>query len=217
MPLRTLGKTGLMPLVHMIKTIIFDLGRVIVPFDLSRSYTALEKLGRTAAADIPERLRQSNLVQEFESGRIDPAEFVRRISDHLELTVELPQFAEIWSSIFLPHTLIPDDFVERLHQQYRLLLLSNTNALHFEMIAANYPILRHIDHFVLSYRVGAMKPDPKIYREAIAHAGCPASECFFTDDIPAYVEAARAEGMQAVQFVGFEQLAEELQGRGVRW
>jgi HAD superfamily hydrolase (TIGR01509 family) len=85
------------------------------------------------------------------------------------------------------------------------------------MVRESYPLLRHFHDFVLSHEVKAMKPSPAIYREAIARAQCPPGECFFTDDIAAYVEAARAEGIDAVQFTSLEQLEEDLRLRGVEW
>ncbi len=83
------------------------------------------------------------------------------------------------------------------------------------MLRRTYPLLEHFDRYILSYEVGAMKPAPRIYQEAISHAGCPAEECFFTDDIPEYVEGARQQGMDAVQFQSCDQIVGELRARGV--
>ncbi len=33
--------------------------------------------------------------------------------------------------------------LEGIARDYRLVLLSNTNAIHFEMLRENYPLLRH--------------------------------------------------------------------------
>jgi putative hydrolase of the HAD superfamily len=85
------------------------------------------------------------------------------------------------------------------------------------MIRARYPILRHFDAYVLSYEVGAMKPEPRIYAAAIEAAQCAPQECFFTDDIPEYVEGARQAGIDAVVFEGAEALERELRARGVVW
>ena len=85
------------------------------------------------------------------------------------------------------------------------------------MIRETYPLLRHFHEFVLSYEVKAMKPARAIYQAAIARAGCLPEECFFTDAIPAYVEAARREGIDAVQFQSREQIEEELRARGIEW
>jgi putative hydrolase of the HAD superfamily len=68
---------------------------------------------------------------------------------------------------------------------------------------------------VLSYEVKAMKPDPRIYAAAVEAARCAPQECFFTDDIPEYVEGARRAGIDAVVFEGQEALERELAARGV--
>ena len=201
----------------MIKTIIFDMGKVLIPFDFKRGYDRMAPLCSYAAADIPTRLRSCDLVTRFEEGRIEPEVFVRELSAILELRVDHAEFCNIWSSIFLPEPLIDEEFLVALKKRHRLLLLSNTNALHFEMVQANYPLLQQFDHKVLSYKVGALKPSPLIYEEALRHAQCNADECFFTDDIPEYVEAARRAGIDAVQFENREQIQRELRSRGVQW
>ncbi|HYP13980.1 MAG TPA: HAD family phosphatase [Bryobacteraceae bacterium] len=199
----------------MIKTIIFDLGRVIIPFDFQKGYDRMALHCTYPAAQIPERLRTCDLVHRFESGKIEPEAFVTQLSSLLELNIQYEQFAEIWSSIFSADTLLPESLIESLHRRYRLLLLSNTNAIHFEMVRKTYPLLRHFDEFVLSYKVGAMKPEPAIYQAALSLADCEPNECFFTDDIAAYVEAAKSHGIDAVQFQNREQIEAELRLRGV--
>ena len=88
----------------------------------------------------------------------------------------------------------PTKLVIDLKSRYRLLVLSNTNAIHIDMVREHYGILRHFDHLVLSHEVKAMKPDPRIYAAALAHANAEPHECFFTDDIADYVEGARRGG-----------------------
>ena len=201
----------------MIKTIIFDLGKVIIPFDFKRGYQGLEQVCGYPAAEIPRRIATTDLVQRFESGLVDPKDFVEQLSRVLDLRINYDQFCQIWSSIFLPDPLIPESLLEGLGKRYRLLLLSNTNAIHFDMLEKTYPLLRHFHHMVLSYRVGAMKPERAIFREAIARAECRPDECFFTDDIAEYVTAAKREGIDAVQFESRAQIEQELLARGVRW
>jgi HAD superfamily hydrolase (TIGR01509 family) len=85
------------------------------------------------------------------------------------------------------------------------------------MIRERYPLLRHFHERVLSYEIGVLKPDPEIYRQAIARAGCRPEECFYTDDTPLYVEAARQLGMDAVRFDSLGQLETELRVRSLSW
>lgn len=201
----------------MIKAVIFDLGRVIVPFDFQRGYATLEPLCGIPAAEIPKRIAATGLVPLFESGGIAPRDFVRELSSRLEIEIGYEHFCEIWSSIFLPYTLIPEEMLRGIARNYRLVLLSNTNPIHFEMIRENYPLLRHFHAYVLSHEVGAMKPLPLIYQRAVEAAECLPEECFFTDDMPEYVAGARAHGIDAVRFESAEQVGRELDLRGVRW
>lgn len=201
----------------MIKTILFDLGKTLIPFDFSRGYRGMEALCGVSAADIRARLGTTDLVDRFESGLVEPHDFVRELSALIGAEVDYGGFCQAWSSIFLPEPLVPESMIEALHRNYRLLLLSNTNAIHFAMLVETYPMLRHFDDFVLSYKVRALKPDPAIYREAIALAGCRAGECFYTDDVEAYVEGARCHGIQAVQFQSLAQLEDDMRARGIRW
>ena len=198
------------------KAIIFDLGRVLVHFDFKRGYRELEGLCPYPAAEIPRRLAPTGLVERFETGLIAPRDFVGEISKVLSLDLDYDRFCSIWSCIFT-EPLIPESVLEGLAARYRLVMLSNTNAIHFEMIRANYPLVRHFHDLVLSYEVGAMKPRPEIYRAAVERARCRPEECFYTDDIAEYVEAGKRMGIDAVQFRSAEQLEDELKVRGIRW
>ena len=201
----------------MIKAVIFDLGRVLIPFDFRRGYARLEALCGIPAVEIPARLAGSPLIADFESGKIAPGDFVGRFCSHLNVDIPYQEFCDIWCSIFLPDPLIPEAMLQGIARNYRLVLLSNTNAIHFEMLMETYPLLHHFHSYVLSYKVGAMKPLPLIYQRAIEAAGCEPRECFFTDDIEANVEAAKAQGMDAVQFHSAEQIEAELRKRGIGW
>ena len=201
----------------MIRTVILDLGNTIVPLDFTRGYRELEAACGHSVEELQRRIGSTDLVVRLESGQVAPQDFVAQFSKLLGLRVTYAEFQRLWSSIFLPETLIPDSFLASLKKHYRLVLLSNTNAIHFEMIRETYPLLAHFDHLVLSHEVRALKPTPAIYDEAIARARCLPQECFFTDDIDAYVEGARRAGIDAEPFRGFGKLQEDLKVRGVEW
>jgi HAD superfamily hydrolase (TIGR01549 family) len=200
----------------LIKAVIFDLGKVIVPFDFRRGYERIAALTGIPAADVPLRIRPTGLVERFEAGQIAPRDFVEQLSAVLGLHCTYEEFCEIWSCIFLPGTLVPEELLRSIAARYRLVLLSNTNAIHFEMIRAHYPLLKHFHALVLSHEAGATKPSPVIYQRAVEAAGCLPEECFFTDDIADYVEGARRFGIDAVQFQSAVQIEEELRRR-ITW
>lgn len=201
----------------MHKAILFDLGRVLIHFDFMRGYRALEGLCPYAAEEIPRRLAGTGLVERFETGLVEPRAFVGEMCRLLDLRVDYDQFRAIWSSIFTD-ILVPESLLIGLKRRYRLVLVSNTNALHFEMLREAYgDLLRHFDDLVLSYEVKAMKPQPEIYQVALARARCSPAECFYTDDIAAYVDAARGMGIDSVLFESRPQLEGELRRRGIAW
>lgn len=199
----------------MIKTLIFDLGGVLVPLDFPRAYREIAAYSPHAPEEIRRRIAATDLYLRSESGRIETPDFIREMSRALGLDVDEATFRRIWCSVFPPRTLLEDDLLAGLHQRRRILLLSNTNEVHFEWIREYYPIVRHFDGFVLSYEVGHLKPAPEIYREAVRRAGCRPDECYFTDDTAANVEGAIREGLDAVEFVSSDRLRSDLAARGV--
>ncbi len=190
---------------------------MLIPFDWQRGYDAFARVSAYPAEEVRRRIKETGLFEGFERGRVEPVEVARRVSGLLGLNVTFERFQELWSSIFYPEVIVPDEMLESLHERYRLLMLSNTDAIHFNWVRARYPIVRHFDGFVLSFEVGCRKPDIEIYREAIRRAGCDAGEIFFTDDRTDNVEGALGAGIDAVQFVSLAQLKQDLLSRGVQW
>jgi glucose-1-phosphatase len=201
----------------MIKALIFDLGNTIVPFDFKLGYANLQRYGPYPVEEMAARLRHTDLFTRYESGQIESRPFFEEIRRILSLDMPYEEFPALWFSVFLPHTLITDEWLAALGARYPLVLLSNTNELHFEWLIERYPILHQFKRRVLSNLVGAMKPSPIIYEKAIELAGCKPGECFFTDDIPAYIEGAIASGIDAVRFESQAQIERELKARGVVW
>jgi putative hydrolase of the HAD superfamily len=202
-------------MLGMIKTVIFDLGGVIVPLDFEGARKRFANYSRLSEDEIAQRIATTTLLAEYERGELSPEEFYCQFANILSLEASLEDFQELWCGLFPSHSLIPQEWVESVRAQKRVLLLSNTNPVHYEWLRPRYPHLAHMDHHVLSYKVGAMKPDPKIYAEAIAQAGCAPEECFFTDDVLKYVEGARQAGIDAEQFLGAAKLKSDLAARGV--
>ncbi len=199
----------------MIKSVILDLGKVIVPFDFQRAYKGMEARSGVPAEVIRRRLGETDLFRQFESGKISGLNFAHEVSVLLNISIPYDEFIPIWTSIFLPETLISERVIEELRGRARLVLLSNTNVIHFDMLRQSYPLLRHFHATVVSYEVGAMKPDAAIYEHAIRAAECGAAECLFFDDMPENVEAARGCGIQAEVFESEAQLLAVLTRNGI--
>ena len=76
-------------------------------------------------------------------------------------------------------------------------------------------MLDYFDRHVLSYKVGSLKPERKIFEHAIAAANYAAEALFFTDDREENILAAKQLGMHAHQFTSESELIAALQTAGV--
>src|SRR3974390_2915179 len=115
------------------EAVIFDLGKVLVGFDFQRGYDRLGAICGHPVAEVRKRIGNTGLVPKLESGQVGSQELVAKLGEVLGVTFDYGEFCEIWSSIFLPGELVPEAMVAGLKKRYPLVLLSNTNAMHFEM------------------------------------------------------------------------------------
>ncbi len=195
--------------------IVFDLGNVLLPFDYKIILNKLEKveigLGQKFAA-----FYKSNyeVHRRFERGEFSTEEFTRIMLDVLDHRISREDFCEIYSKIFTVNDGLAA-VLPALKKNYRLVLLSNTNAVHERYGWGSYEFLRQFDKLVLSHEVGAVKPEAKIYKAVEAFTSAAPEEHFYTDDVLEYVSAARAIGWDAVQFVGNKELFDQFNERGI--
>jgi len=79
-------------------------------------------------------------------------------------------------------------------------ILSNLPRTLGQKLRADAEFLNHFDQVTFSYELGAIKPEPEIYRHAIHGLGVEPAEALFLDDRPDNVAGARAAGIYAEIF-----------------
>ncbi|MBI4227837.1 MAG: HAD-IA family hydrolase [Candidatus Omnitrophica bacterium] len=198
----------------LIRAILFDLGNTLLPFDHLRAARALAPFARQTPEALYQSFFDSAIQQEHDEGRLSGLEFYERVRREYDLTCTYEQFIPRWNDIFWENAEVAA-LVRRLKGSYRLVGISNTNRLHFEDARARYPVVREIETWMLSYEVGARKPEAAIYRRAIEAAGVPPQEIVYVDDRLDLVEAGRALGLQAHLFINARRLATQLAAAGV--
>ena len=72
------------------------------------------------------------------------------------------------------------------------------------------------DEFILSHEIHITKPDPKMYELALEKAGCKPEEVLFIDDGLNNVRAASEMGINAIRFLGRDNLIEELKKYNIK-
>lgn len=198
----------------MIRTIISDLGNVLLHFDHMRSCDKVARACGKAPERIYELMFSSGLEQEYDVGRISSDTFAERVGKLLGGQVDADTIRRSWQEIFWPVEGM-EALIRGLKGNYRLVLLSNTNDWHFTYCHGTFPFIALFDHYALSYKLGVRKPDPAIFEKALAMAGSEASESVFMDDIGEYVDAARSLGIHGLVFESCAKLKREFSALGI--
>lgn len=198
-----------------LRAFIFDLGNVLLLFSHQRMFEQIGALCDRGAADVREALIQDDLGSRFERGGLSEDELQAELERRLGTQFERESLHRAISDIFTPNEPMLRFVAELKQCGYRLVLLSNTNSIHIRWIESNYEVLSQFDACVLSHEVGALKPERAIYDVAIACANSSPSECFYTDDIEAYVSGGRNCGLQAEVFTGPHEFREQIAKLGV--
>jgi len=192
--------------------LLFDLGGVLIDFagfdELSRLLP--DSPGR---AEIRSRWINSEAVQSFERGHIDPDEFAQRIiaEYRLHLSVEgfIEQFVE-WARGPYPGAV---EVLHQVRQTHRVASLSNSNALHTTIHRRS---LEHVvETFYFSDEIGHVKPAREIFDHAVCDLAVPPERIAFFDDTAVNVEAAKAVGLNAYVVDGIDALKTQLQNLGL--
>lgn len=194
--------------------IVFDLGNTLIRFDHN---IAVNKLKARFSID-PKKTYQlffdSPITHLFEKGEITPAEFHRKASELLAIDVGYDEFLEIWNNIFWE-----DEgsckLARELKKNYKLVLLSNINQVHFEHVREKFDIISIFDELVLSYKLGAMKPDSRIYDDAVARSGGDRSKIVYIDDREDLIKASTSQGIDSIRYENSEKLSATLRDKGI--
>lgn len=199
------------------RAVIFDIGRVLIRVNVSRAMDGLASGISLTPQEVWSAIEKDPRMLDWQEGRISPRDWHLHLKNHLGGSLTFEQFSEVWNRALDPNPIHADSFLESLSKSYRLALLSNTDPLHMAHAEESYSFFRFFPHRIYSYRVGASKPDPLIYREALNACKVRAEEAVYIDDVPTYAEAARHLGMAGIVFQSPEQLQTDLRSLGIQF
>jgi HAD superfamily hydrolase (TIGR01509 family) len=198
----------------VIRGVIFDFGNVICSFDVGKFLARMRGWSGLPVETLRERIYGSGLHSRYERGEVSSDEFRRLVGSMTGADVPPEAFAEGFTDIFTPID-GTQALIRGLKGKYRLGLLSNTNECHYLRHIRNVPVFPLFDAVTLSFEIGALKPEPAIYGDALRKLSLPPEECVFIDDIGEYADGASAVGIRGIRFTGQAQLLETLEGLGV--
>lgn len=197
------------------KAVVFDIGRVIIQWDLRHLFAKL--------IDDQQELDWflANVVSEKWHHQQDEG---RPLSDMVpERKREFPQFADFidaYATRFAETIPGPvagtHSLIERLDAaNVPLFGLTNFGGDFWAPFRANWPVFDRFGDIVVSGHEKCAKPDPAIYAISEQRFGLPAEQLLFVDDKQENIDAAKARGWHGHVFTGADGLEQALASHGL--
>ena len=182
-----------------IKLVAFDLGNVLCSVDETTASKQLSKLSDKPWEAVHGIVFSQIRKLQFESGEMTFAEHAVQAILSLGIDIPLDEFTDLYDSVLIPSvTMFP--LVERIAEKHRLALVSNTSEPHWKSAERFLPFSSSLDPVIVSYEVGAMKPESSFYDALLERCGVPARNILFVDDLAENIEGAETAGMIGHQF-----------------
>jgi putative hydrolase of the HAD superfamily len=182
----------------MIKNIIFDFGGVFINLNHEAVSAGIKRYGLKA----PDATLIS-LSQQYEKGEMDSKTFIETVHQVIPGSLR-NEIRQIWNQTIADFPLERLEFLESLKEtrQYRMFLLSNTNALHIEQVQENMGFAaferfrKCFEAFYLSHQIGMRKPDSEIFKFVLEENNLCPGNTLFIDDTLEHIESASKLGIK---------------------
>ncbi len=189
---------------HNIRNIIFDFGGVIYDIDFMRLLAAFNEHGIVDSEHMYAKHKQDDLFVDLEKGSIGPEAFAEKFRGLTNLNLNDEQVFDLWNKILIDFVGERIDAIKDASSNYRLFLMSNTNIIHYNHYSQQYreqfpgelPDL--FEKMYLSYEMGMVKPDIRIFEQILQENNLKAEETVFIDDLDANVYAAVKTGIRGL-------------------
>ncbi len=184
----------------MIKTIIFDMGGVLLDLDRARCVAAFERIGFPQADAMLDHYAQTGILGALESGHASPAEFFDYVRAQSRRNTSDGEITDALNAFVVDLPVYKLQMLSDLRPRFGIFMLSNTNAVMMPDIRARYftqqgrTLDDYFDRTFLSYEMGSIKPDPEIFMQMVRQSGIDPAESLFIDDGPRNIEVAAQLG-----------------------
>jgi len=185
-----------------ISTLIFDFGGVLIDLDMNQSILNFKKLGVENVENYLSNFGQSGFFMQLEKGKISTEEFRSEIRKMTTNTITDKEIDDAWNAFLVRIPSEKLDIVYQLRKKFRVIMLSNTNAIHFPYAEQtffsykNRGIDEYFDKCYRSYDMKMAKPDAEIFEAILNQEQVAPNQCLLLDDGPKNIEQAQKLGFQ---------------------
>jgi FMN phosphatase YigB (HAD superfamily) len=186
----------------MYKAVIFDFGNVLCEVDRMSFACRAAPFSRLSPEAFDAAIWNGRLEVAHETGALDSMGYYKAIAAETGLSPDYSyeRFVEDYKSIIKPNPDGEAGLVEAKNLGARTFILSNTSWLHGCTIFGNEVLATIPELHILSFKVGIMKPDPRVWRILLGYARLEARECIYVDDAPKNCEASEKLGFATILY-----------------
>lgn len=199
-----------------IKTIIFDLGGVLVDWNPKHLYKKVFDTEEETNWFL-ENVCTSEWNIEQDGGRKIADAVALKIAEFPEYKEQIELFYERWEEMFIG--LIHDNVAIQQylihHTDYRVYALTNWSGEKWQRSLELFPFFKDFEGVIVSGNEMTRKPFDDIYQLILSRFNIDASTALFIDDNLDNVNAAKKNGLCAVQYTGNKPLSGLLASFGV--
>ena len=190
----------------MNKTVIFDMGGVLVDLDIEDSKNVFRQdLGYAGIDQLIDACHQKGIYGDLEEGTLSAEDFRSMVLAESRPGVGPEDVDRAMSHILVGIAPYKVELLKRMIGKYDLCMLSNNNPICLPFSKkmfedAGIPLENVFRKCYMSFEMKALKPSEAFYKAVLADIGRPSEELIFIDDSQKNVDGAIAAGMPAVYY-----------------
>ena len=193
-------------LVSSVKNLIFDLGGVILDLSVDHTLSAFAELSKLPKEKVHELYLSAPGFLEYEKGLMDDDRFRDYVRATYALSASDQAIDDAWNAMLRGIPPLKLELLKKLQGEFRVFLLSNTNAIHVHhinesMLPANAGE-RSLDNYFhkayYSHKMGKRKPDAEIFEQVLDENHLVPEQTLFLDDYAVNIEGAKSLGIKTV-------------------
>lgn len=194
-----------------IKSIIFDLGAVLLNISYQKTIEEFDKLGIKNSSTFYSKKLQTNIFNLLETGEISESDFIKEIQKHCTESTNT-QILYAWNAMLLDLPLHRVKLLKQLKKDFNLYLLSNTNSIHITEFENKIGSKQYKEFYQLfdkvyySHKIGHRKPNAEAFQLIIEENNLIAEEILFIDDSPQHIEGAKKLGIKTYHLLDDEDI-----------
>ena len=188
-----------------VKVILFDLGRVLMHIDFDAFPNGLG-LTTTELRSHYNQAKIQQSVRSYETGEMTTNEFLDSLYEIFQQKFSKEKILNAFDGIIVEDNQEIIPFVENVRRHYRIAVLSNTCASHWEKVLRISSLIKLFSDVFTSFQLGAMKPSSIVYKKVCEMMNVEPHEVLFIDDLKENIDGAIIAGMSGIVFQNIDSI-----------